>query len=443
MAGNGTEGGDYILPTELPFSWDDLFLENATTNITEEQRMERDDLEDVRSVFPNYTALLSIPLIAGTVFGNCLVIMAVYRERNLRSITNYFIVSLAVTDALMAVLVMPLAVYFEVMQMWTMGFVMCDVFVTFDVMFCTASIFNLVAISIDRFYAVTWPVHYAKHKSKSRPIITVSIVWLLSFSISCPLLFGVNNPDVGIRQPGTCGLENGDYVIYSSVCSFFIPCTVMLVLYYKILKKIKERTKKLAPKSTMSSNPSAPSAGDTLAMDELSEPTAARGMHKSDTQTTNLGTDDDMSPNPSFDTNDDTGIPGQANTISWNTNTRASTALVDNRRERREKVSLAVIRSKFKIRPKDDFPNKREQKAINVMKIVIGVFLFCWLPFFVANVLQACQSCQVSPTMFSVLTWLGYVNSAVNPVIYTIFNPEFKKAFKKILLCRQPSRRVR
>eukprot|EP00058_Branchiostoma_floridae_P022199 XP_002607689.1 hypothetical protein BRAFLDRAFT_82865 [Branchiostoma floridae] len=388
MAGNGTEGGDYILPTELPFSWDDLFLENATTNITEEQRMERDDLEDVRSVFPNYTALLSIPLIAGTVFGNCLVIMAVYRERNLRSITNYFIVSLAVTDALMAVLVMPLAVYFEVMQMWTMGFVMCDVFVTFDVMFCTASIFNLVAISIDR-------------------------------------------------------LENGDYVIYSSVCSFFIPCTVMLVLYYKILKKIKERTKKLAPKSTMSSNPSAPSAGDTLAMDELSEPTAARGMHKSDTQTTNLGTDDDMSPNPSFDTNDDTGIPGQANTISWNTNTRASTALVDNRRERREKVSLAVIRSKFKIRPKDDFPNKREQKAINVMKIVIGVFLFCWLPFFVANVLQACQSCQVSPTMFSVLTWLGYVNSAVNPVIYTIFNPEFKKAFKKILLCRQPSRRVR
>ncbi|XP_066264916.1 D(4) dopamine receptor-like [Branchiostoma lanceolatum] len=441
MTGNGSEGKN-IPPTDHAFSWDELFLENAT-NITEERGMSHHDLDDVKAEFLNYTALLSIPLIVGTIFGNCLVIMAVYRERNLRSITNYFIVSLAVTDALMAVMVMPLAVYFEVMRMWTLGFGMCDVFVTFDVMLCTASIFNLVAISLDRFYAVTWPVHYAKHKSKSRPILTVSLVWLLSFAISCPLLFGVNDPDVGPRQAGSCGLESGDYVIYSSVCSFFIPCTVMLVLYYKILKKIKERTKKLAPKNTMSS---AQSGGDTMAMEELSEPNTSRGMHKSDTQTTNLGTDDDMSPNTSQDNNYDDNamdvrIPGQAYRTSLTTS--ATAALVDNRREKREKVSLAVIRSKFRIKPRDDFPNKREQKAINVMKIVIGVFLFCWMPFFVANVLQACKSCQVSPTMFSVLTWLGYVNSAVNPVIYTIFNPEFKKAFKKILSCREPSRRVR
>ncbi|KAI8488836.1 hypothetical protein Bbelb_333540 [Branchiostoma belcheri] len=441
MAGNGT-GEENILPTDGGFSWDELFVENAT-NVTGHQGMPRRDSDPE---FLNYTALLSLPLIAGTIFGNFLVIMAVYREKNLRSMTNYFIVSLAVTDALMAVLVMPLAVYFEVVQRWTLGFVMCDIFVTFDVMFCTASIFNLVAISIDRFYAVTWPVHYAKHKSKSRPILTVALVWLLSFAISCPLLFGVNNPDVGPRQIGTCGLESGDYVIYSSVCSFFIPCTVMLVLYYKILKKIKERTKKLAPKSTMSSNPSAPSVGDTIAMDEPSVPR----MHKSDTQTTNLGTDDELQPSTSYDNSEDlttdVRIPGQLHTTnrpSWTST--GSTVLVDNRRgpRSREKVSLAVIRSKFKIKPRDDFPNKREQKAINVMKIVIGVFLFCWLPFFVANVLQACQSCQVSPTMFSVLTWLGYVNSAVNPVIYTIFNPEFKKAFKKILFCREPSRRVR
>ncbi|XP_019615964.1 PREDICTED: D(4) dopamine receptor-like [Branchiostoma belcheri] len=388
MAGNGTgEELENILPTDGGFSWDELFVDNAT-NVTGQHGMPRRDSDPE---FLNYTALLSLPLIAGTIFGNFLVIMAVYREKNLRSMTNYFIVSLAVTDALMAVLVMPLAVYFEVVQSWTLGFVMCDIFVTFDVMFCTASIFNLVAISIDR-------------------------------------------------------LESGDYVIYSSVCSFFIPCTVMLVLYYKILKKIKERTKKLAPKSTMSSNPSAPSVGDTIAMDEPSVPR----MHKSDTQTTNLGTDDELQPSTSYDNSEDlttdVRIPGQLHTTnrpSWTST--GSTTLVDNRRgpRAREKVSLAVIRSKFKIKPRDDFPNKREQKAINVMKIVIGVFLFCWLPFFVANVLQACQSCQVSPTMFSVLTWLGYVNSAVNPVIYTIFNPEFKKAFKKILFCREPSRRVR
>ena len=67
-----------------------------------------------------------------------------------------------------------------------------------------------------------------------------------------------------------------------------------------------------------------------------------------------------------------------------------------------------------------------------------AVFLVCWVPFFTCNIINAiCIKFDLGwypgDTAFIVTTWLGYVNSCVNPLIYTIFNPEFRKAFKKIL----------
>ncbi|KAJ8950224.1 hypothetical protein NQ318_006198 [Aromia moschata] len=67
----------------------------------------------------------------------------------------------------------------------------------------------------------------------------------------------------------------------------------------------------------------------------------------------------------------------------------------------------------------------------------VRVFLICWVPFFTCNILDAMCSklnlpCQPGVAAFLLTTWLGYMNSFVNPVIYTIFNPEFRKAFKKI-----------
>lgn len=62
------------------------------------------------------------------------------------------------------------------------------------------------------------------------------------------------------------------------------------------------------------------------------------------------------------------------------------------------------------------------------------------MPFFCVNIVAAfCKTC-VGETTFKILSWLGYSNSAFNPIIYSIFNTEFRKAFKRILLKRQISR---
>lgn len=90
-------------------------------------------------------------IMAGTVVGNLLVCTAVSIVRKLRTPSNWLIVSLAVADLLVALLVMPLAVVYEVMSEWVLGPTVCDMWTSLDVMLCTASILNLCMISVDRY----------------------------------------------------------------------------------------------------------------------------------------------------------------------------------------------------------------------------------------------------------------------------------------------------
>lgn len=88
--------------------------------------------------------------------------------------------------------------------------------------------------------------------------------------------------------------------------------------------------------------------------------------------------------------------------------------------------------------------SKRERKAAKTLAIITGAFVFCWLPFFIiAILLPACSTCQISPVLVSLFLWLGYFNSTLNPIIYTIFSPEFRHAFKRILCGRKNSIRRR
>ncbi|XP_025765855.1 D(3) dopamine receptor isoform X2 [Oreochromis niloticus] len=191
----------------------------------------------------NYYAMLYSLLILAIVFGNVLVCLAVLRERSLQTTTNYLVVSLAVSDLLVASLVMPWAVYLEVVGgAWLFSRLYCNIFVTLDVMMCTASILNLCAISIDRYTAVVMPVLYnTTHRSRKRVFVMIATVWVLAFAVSCPLLFGFNTTD----DPLVCSISNPDFVIYSSVVSFYLPFIVTLLVYVRIYVFLRMRRKRI------------------------------------------------------------------------------------------------------------------------------------------------------------------------------------------------------
>ncbi|XP_039077462.1 D(4) dopamine receptor isoform X2 [Hyaena hyaena] len=315
-------------------------------------------------------------LIGAVLAGNALVCASVAAERALQTPTNYFVVSLAAADLLLALLVLPLFVYSEVQGgVWLFGPGLCDALMAMDVMLCTASIFNLCAISVDRFVAVTVPLSYNRQGAGGRQLLLIGATWLLSAAVAAPVLCGLNNPRG--RDPAVCRLENRDYVVYSSVCSFFLPCPLMLLLYWATFRGLRRweaaRQAKLhcrAPRRPSGPGPPPPEVGEI--------PEAGRPQ-------------DAVPAEP----------PLQAP------------------RRRRAKIT------------------GRERKAMRVLPVVVGAFLVCWTPFFVVHITRAlCPTCAVPPRLVSAVTWLGYVNSALNPVIYTIFNAEFRTVFRKALrLC--------
>ncbi|XP_057582510.1 D(4) dopamine receptor [Hippopotamus amphibius kiboko] len=354
-------------------------------------------------------------LIGAVLAGNSLVCVSVAAERALQTPTNYFIVSLAAADLLLALLVLPLFVYSEVQGgVWLLSPGLCDALMAMDVMLCTASIFNLCAISVDRFVAVAVPLHYNRQSRGGRQLLLIGATWLLSAAVAAPVLCGLN--DARGRDPAVCRLEDRDYIVYSSVCSFFLPCPLMLLLYWATFRGLRRweatRRAKLhgrAPRRPSGPGPPhpdgipAPNAAlapdTTLALDSIPAPDAAVPQ--------------DALPAPD-------GIPAPNATPVPDAvappNTMPAEHPLHTRRRRRAKIT------------------GRERKAMRVLPVVVGAFLLCWTPFFVVHITRAlCPTCAVPPRLVSAVTWLGYVNSALNPVIYTIFNAEFRTVFRKAL----------
>ncbi|XP_054167280.1 dopamine D2-like receptor [Oppia nitens] len=211
----------------------DCFWTNGTLNGT--------DLSSATHPDRVYWALFLVILPILALFGNILVIMSVYRERTLQTVTNWFIVSLAFAD-LFVTIPMVFSLYVMVNVDWELSDAICDLYIAIDVICSTASIFNLVAISFDRYIAVTHPIFYSKHKNDKRVIFTIFIVWICSAGVGLPIVLGANTSDE--RIPELCIFYNSNFIIYSSLWSFYVPCVIMVILYYKIFKAIHNRAKK-------------------------------------------------------------------------------------------------------------------------------------------------------------------------------------------------------
>ncbi len=351
-----------------------------------------------------------------TILGNALVIVAVAKERYLRKVTNYFIVSLALADLVIGSLVMPFSIFMELSShVWIFGQDWCDVWHSIDVLASTASILNLSVISLDRYWAITDPIAYPSKMSTGRAFVMIALIWICSAAISFPAILWWRAVLTDPLSPKVCAFtEDPAYLIFSSMVSFYFPMTIIIFAYYKIYRAAREQLRSLTTGSKVMNSHGVNGEVMMLRIHRGGAPKSVRYSRAR----ANSDSDDP-------DTENESPIRTPARP------SRDSGAVEDMRPSRvmsRKLKHFAISRKLSKV--------AKEQKAAKTLGIVMGVFCMCWVPFFVTNILYGfCKLDCVrhAHIVFPVFTWLGYLNSGMNPVIYACSMRDFRRAFANIV----------
>ncbi|EDO47351.1 predicted protein [Nematostella vectensis] len=301
-------------------------------------------------------------IMGATLFGNGLVVAAVYMFARLRRMSNYFIVSLAVSDLLLALASLPLRIdqsYHN--NNWCRDLSTCTYWIATDGIWASASICHLAVISIDRFLAVTKPFAYQELMTKTLGFTLLGFVWVYACLWGLLGLFNWTDPGTpsiytGVYPTGErfCTKNDKWYYTVALAVAFFLPLLIVIVTYACVFN---------------------------VALNQ------ARAMSLAD----------------------------------------------PNKRGHKRIV--------------------RELKATKTIAIVIGAFVVCWLPFFIIVVLslwckpEDCFAAFQKYPKFSLAIRIPFVfvlpmvNSCINPVIYAVYNKEFRMSFSVMLLRKKRGRR--
>ncbi|RWS24943.1 G-protein coupled receptor-like protein [Leptotrombidium deliense] len=282
-----------------------------------------------------------------------------------KSTTNYFIYSLAVSDLIVGVMVMPTGIICFITDDWIFGQLWCEIWQTFDLFSCTASILNLCAISLDRYWAISEPLNYTIKMKKTYVTLLILSIWVVSAFVTLPPMIWNRILQQNSCDPHSCECHSlavhPPYVIFLTTTTFFIPLVLMSFVNY--------RTYRIAVKQIYAIY-------------------------------------SENSPKK-------TSVP-----------LRHITSVEKQKASKKRSRSLQIIQKQFKV--------------TKTLGIVMGCFVVCWMPYFLVYSLDSfCKPCiKNSNTVIPITLWLGWLNSGMNPIIYTCLSKKFRKSAALLLMCK-------
>ncbi|GAA6107229.1 5-hydroxytryptamine receptor 6 [Tachysurus ichikawai] len=389
-----------------------LSLAEAVDHNLNKSNIHTNDVWSISGSGPWLLAVIMSLIILVTACGNILLIALVLAHRSLRCTSNCFLVSLFLSDLMVALVVMPPAMLNVLCGTWVLSPGFCPVWLCFDVMCCSASILNLCVISLDRYLLIISPLRYKQRMTPPRALLLVGGAWglaaLTSFlpiemdwhslgrtqdhsghdiiNTTVPWLssyyptsyFQISNSGMLSLQ---CRLRvTLPFALVATFLTFFLPSTAICFTYCRILLAARRQARQveaLTYPPYPQHSPGEPSRPPSLGH-------AAQEI-------------DDYSQQ-------DPPVMHQA-PLSVNSERRLA--------HRQGKKAL---------------------KASLTLGVLLGLFFSAWLPFFITNMAQAVCEC-VPPSLFDAITWLGYCNSTMNPIIYPLFMRDFKRALGRLLPC--------
>ncbi|XP_062956587.1 somatostatin receptor type 5 [Cynocephalus volans] len=269
--------------------------------------------------------------------GNALVIYVVLRHAKMKTVTNIYILNLAVADVLL-LLGLPFLATQNAVSYWPFGVFLCRLVMTLDGINQFTSIFCLTVMSVDRYLAVVHPLRSARWRRPRVAKLASAAVWAFSLLMSLPLLVFADVQEgwdtCNLSWPEPVGLWGAVFISYTSVLGFFGPLLVICLCYLLIVVKV-----------------------------------------------------------------------------------RASGVRVGSSRRRRS-----------------------ERKATRMVVVVVLVFVGCWLPFFIVNIVNLAFTLPEEPAsagLYFFVVILSYANSCANPVLYGFLSDNFRQSFRKVLCLRK------
>ncbi|XP_043543414.1 trace amine-associated receptor 4-like [Chiloscyllium plagiosum] len=289
----------------------------------------------------------SLSLILITVLGNLFVIISISHFKQLHTPTYYLVLSLAVTDLLLGLVVLPNSMIYSIETCWYIGNIFCDIHISLSVTLTIASVYHLGFIAVVRYFAVCDPLHYTTKITVPVIITIIIFIWVFSiiygFGLVCSKIIrkGIEDYIRTVSCHGSCVLVfNKLWGHLNPFIGFLCPTVIIFGIYIKIF-------------------------------------------------------------------------------------------IIARRHAR-------VIRNMSrKAQSKEENNNPvKEHKAAMKLGIVIGVYIICWLPYCMTIAVDPHINYSTSRVLFSATLWLGFINSAFNPILYAFFYPWFRKALKLILSCK-------
>uniref|UniRef100_A0A7M4E7J9 Histamine H3 receptor n=1 Tax=Crocodylus porosus TaxID=8502 RepID=A0A7M4E7J9_CROPO len=300
----------------------------------------------------------------------------------------------------------PLYIPYVLTGRWLLGRGWCKLWLVVDYLVCTASVFNIVLISFDRFVSVTRAVSYRAQKGMTtNAVLKMIFVWVAAFLLYGPAIISWEYvAQKSILPEGECYAEffyNWYFLMIASTIEFFTPFISVtyfnLSIYMNIRKRTSLRNESLAPgqedyemnfqgkkrEHIIFFAKSADRQRDQKRRANSLSPTRPCGsrlrLHKLDSQSLN------------FHVN-------VANTMA----------------------------SRFRL--------SRDKRVAKSLTIIVCVFGLCWAPYTLLMIIRAaCHGQCVHHSLYEISFWLLWLNSAINPILYPLCHMSFRKAFIKLL----------
>nr|XP_015802332.2 cholecystokinin receptor type A [Nothobranchius furzeri] len=339
-----------------------------------------------------------------SVLGNSLIIAVLVRNKRMRTVTNLFLLSLAVSDLMVSLVCIPFTLIPNLMKDFIFGISICKLVMYFMGVSVSVSTFNLVAISLERYSAICNPLTSRAWQTKSHAAKVITATWVASLILMLPYPISSTLKSFTRLDNSTghmCRLMWPNSVIQQSwyvsllLLLFLIPGIVMMMAYGLISLEL-YRGIKFELSSRKSSRERQPSTGSI-------KPGDSDGCYLQPSKRKSVTLGAGISPNSTS-----TFLVGRVCSNSSTSNLMA------------------------------------KKRVIRMLLVIVFLFFLCWTPVYVVNAWQAFDprsAYRLTGAPISFIHLLSYISACVNPIIYCFMNKRFRQGMLATFTCCQCTKR--